>query len=323
MITPKMVRLLAGAAATLALSTSSWAQYSKVVMFGDSMSDTHRWYDFLKATTGKGYPSPPSLTGRFSDGKVAAELLAEGLNAPFQGYSFSGAQSGYGSLVALPMGILTQVNEYLNNNAVVPVVTTIPLISSITGIFGFTGKADPKALHVIWCGPDDYYGLGGYNAMTAFTITSNVQQAITSLYNAGARYFFVPTMPDLSLTPSARYNHEPREPGYMATAAKYSAQFAVELPKGLETMRQRYPKARIMSFDTMAYTNEMLPKLVAQGINITDQCLDAPDLPKPPLGGHVACAEPAKHLFWDTNHLTAVGNRVLADGWIKAITVQP
>ncbi|MFT3856876.1 MAG: SGNH/GDSL hydrolase family protein [Aquabacterium sp.] len=313
---------MAGAVAAIALSGSAWAQYSKVVMFGDSMSDTHRWYDFLKATTGRGAPDAPSMPGRFSNGKVCSENLAEMLNAPLQNYSFSGATSGYRTLVVLPMGVLTQVNEYLNDNSVVPTITTVPLLSDVLNLVTGPGKADPKALHVIWTGPDDYYFLGGYNVMTAYSATANIQQAITSLYKAGARYFFVPTMPDLSITPSARYNHEPKEPGYMERAAKYSEQFRQVLNTGLATMRTRYPEAKIMSFDTIAFTNEVLPKLEAQGFNIHDSCQKGggffPGAEKP-----TACDTPDQYVFWDQNHLTAVANKMLADAWFKAIVYKP
>lgn len=321
MLESKIGKFMAAAVATVALCTPAWAQYSKVVMFGDSMSDTHRWSDFLKATTGRAFPVEPNMPGRFSDGKVSSEILAEGLGVPLQNFSFSGATSGYSSLVIVPMGVLTQVNEYLNDNTVVPAITTVPLISDVLSLVTGRGKADPKALHVIWTGPDDYYSLGGFNVMTAYSATANIQQAITSLYKAGARYFFVPTMPDLSLTPSARHNHEPVEPGYMARASKYSKQFHQVLTAGIETMRKRYPQAKIMSFDTMAFTNDELPKLVAQGFNVTEACLPGglvPQAQKPP-----PCTDPHRYLFWDNNHLTGVGNRMLAEGWLKAVTETP
>jgi phospholipase/lecithinase/hemolysin len=317
----KWAKHLVLTAAALAASTSAFAQYSKVVVFGDSMSDTHRYHDFMKFTTGRDYPSPPSMPGRFSNGPVAVEVLAENLNAQIQVYAFSGAQSGYGTLLFLPLGVLTQVNEYLNNNAVVPTIETVPLVSSITSLLPGTGRADPKALHLIWTGPDDYYGIGGYNALTAYSITANIQQAITSLYDAGARYFFVPAMPDLASTPSARYNHEPKQPGYMATAAKYSAQFSVVLAKGLDAMRLKYPKARIMSFDTLGFMKTEMDKARAQGKNLTEACYPGGLLPS--SGPRPLCPDPENYMFWDDNHPTALANKILGDGWAKAIVYKP
>lgn len=55
------------------------AQYSKMVVLSDSMSDTHRYYDFTRATIGKGFPAAPAYEGRFCNGPVAVEVLAKQL----------------------------------------------------------------------------------------------------------------------------------------------------------------------------------------------------------------------------------------------------
>lgn len=314
------IKYLAAATTALAAITPSWAQYSKVVVFGDSMSDTHRYHDYMKLTTGREYPAPPYMTGRFSNGLVAVEVLAQGLNAPIQNYSFAGATSGYRTLVVAPLGVLTQVSEYLNNNAVVPTIGTVPLLGQITTLIPGTGRADPKALYVIWTGPDDYYAIG-FNDTTAYTATANIQQAITSLYAAGARYFFVPTMPDLSFTPSARFDHEPKEPGYMATATKYSAAFSVVLNKGLDMSRAKYPQARIMSFDMLAFGRSEIDKAQANGKNVTQACYPGGLIPN--TKDRTLCTDPENYLFWDSNHLTAVANQVLGEAWVKAIVYKP
>jgi len=301
------------------------AGYSKVVVFSDSMSDTHRYYDLTEVFFGKGKgrpKSPPSLKGRFCDGKVAVEILAEQLSAPLQGYSFSGAQSGYQTLVpGVPYGVLTQVNEYLNNNAVVPTISTLPVLGDVVLAVPGTGRADPKALHVIWTGPDDFYAPGGFSDNTGPKAAANIQQAITTLYNAGARYFFVPTMPDLAVTPSAR-NHEVDTPGYIAKAATYSEQFTATLKKALAASQAKYPKAKIMSFDTIPFMRAGFAKAAAEGKNTTEACYkgafdlraNAPD---------DACPDPENYVFWDLNHPTAYSNRILGEAWAKAITVQP
>lgn len=106
----------AGAALLGALVAPAQAQYTKVVVFSDSMSDTYRYYEFTRKTLGKGYPlSPPAMQGRFCDGPVAVEVLARELKVPLENYSFSGAQTGYGTLFpGVMLGVLTQVNEYVS-----------------------------------------------------------------------------------------------------------------------------------------------------------------------------------------------------------------
>lgn len=323
--TLKPLKLALSVASLALLSGQAQAGYSKVVVFSDSMSDTHRYYDFTENFFGKGKgrpKSPPSMKGRFCDGKVAVEIVAEQLNAPLQGYAFSGAQSGYQTLVpGVPWGVLTQVNEYLNNNAVVPTISTLPVLGNVVLAVPGTGRADPKALHLIWTGPDDFYALGGFSDKTGPKAAANIQQAITTLYNAGARYFFVPTMPDLAVTPSAR-RHEADTPGYIATAQRYSELFTEQLKQALAASRAKYPKAVIMSFDTIPFMRAGFAEAAAEGKNVTDACFQAefnPLTPEP----DTACPDPENHLFWDANHPTAYSNRILGEAWGKAITVQP
>ncbi len=318
------VKKLVLALGMAAVSTAALADYSKLVVFGDSMSDTHRLFEFTKLVFGKGFPAPPSYQGRISDGPVAVEYLAKDLNVPLLDYAFAGATSGYDTLVLVPIGVLTQVNEYLNNNAIVPTVTTIPVVSTILSKVPGTGRADPMALHMIWTGPDDFYRIGvGMNTATSFSTAADIKQAVTSLYDAGARYFFIPLMPDLSLTPSAR-NHEKKKPGYTATALKCTDHFAGVLRQTLDDLRQRYPDAHIMSHDTLTFMREEFAQVGAQGTNITEACkaggLDLVTMTTSPL---TLCPNPQNYVFWDGNHPTTWVNKILGASWTTAITLKP
>lgn len=300
------------------------ADYSKLVVFGDSMSDTHRMYEISKYIWTKPFPGPPNYPGRVADGPVAVEYLAQNLKVPLLNYAFAGATSGYDSLLLFPLGVLTQVNEYLNNNAIVPIPTTIPLVSTIAMQLPTSGKADPKALHMIWAGPDDYYRpfIGMTNATTPPTI-ANIKQAVTSLYNGGARHFFIPMMPDLSLTPSA-LNHEKNNPGYIDAARRASDDFGVALVKALDELRARYPSARIMTFDNLAYMRQQFPIVKAQGKIIDKACreggLDLVSLRSTPA---TVCSNPQDHVFWDSNHPTSWVDKIWAGEWTKTILAAP
>lgn len=297
------------------------AQYSKMVVLSDSMSDTHRYFDFTRATLGKGFPAPPAYEGRFCNGPVAVEVLADKLGVPIENYSFSGALSGYLTLLGIPLGVLSQVTEHLNRRALVPSLPTVPLVGEVFSLIPGTGKADPKALYVIWTGPDDYYFPGGMNSLTAYKAAANIQQAITSLYNAGARYFFVPSMPDLGITPRAR-QLEARNAGYIERASKYSQQFSDVLGKALDSSRFRYPKAHIMGFDTLPFLRAEMDKARARGKNVTLACHPG-GLNLTQFEERTVCPNPDDHLFWDDNHPTAEANRILGQAWAGAITARP
>ncbi len=315
-----ILTICAGAFATL----PAYAAYSKLVMFGDSMSDTHRMYKISKALFGKPFPDKPNLPGRVCDGPVAVEFFAEHLGVPMLNYSFAGASSGYDTLALVPLGVLTQINEYLNNNAVVPIISTLPIVSPVLSLLPGTGRADPNALHMIWTGPDDYYRLNiGMNSLTTVSLVANIKQAVATLHNAGARHFFIPLMPDLSLTPSAK-SHEKATPGYINAARRVSDEFAVELTKTLAELRQRYPNADFRTFDTLTFMREQFTKVRAEGKIVDVACrnggLDLTTLRNTPM---VVCPNPQDHVFWDSNHPTSWVNVILAQAWSKVYPKAP
>jgi phospholipase/lecithinase/hemolysin len=316
---PKLVKTLI-AAAIAATSFAAMADYSRLVVFGDSMSDIHRLYDYTTANWGESDPGPPNYDGRFSDGPVAVEYLAKSLQVPLVNYAFAGATSGYDTLLLVPEGMLTQINEYLSNPGVVPPVGTV----SNYLFKPATPKADPYALHMIWTGPDDFYRLLiGMTGLTGYSVVDNVKNAVGSLYAAGARQFFIPLMPDISLTPSAKM-HDKLQPGYLWAAKFCTDSFQKLLVKAIADMRVKYPDAKIMSHDTLTLMRDQFAVAKATGKILTEPCRKegAFDPVKLSTGPAAACPNPQDYVFWDGNHPTAWVNQFLADEWFTAINAQ-
>jgi phospholipase/lecithinase/hemolysin len=317
----KIAKRLLVAALTLASATAALAgDYSKLVVFGDSMSDTHRFFDYTTKNWGESDPGPPSYDGRFSDGPVAVEYLAQDLKIPLLNYAFAGATSGYDTLLLNTEGMLTQVNEYLTNPDVVPSVATV----SDFVVKPARPRADPNALHLIWTGPDDFYRLLiGMTNLTGYSVVANIKQAVDSLYAAGARQFFIPTMPDLSMTPSAKA-HAKLQIGYLAASRTCTDSFHDLLVKALPEMRAKYPDAKIMSHDTLVLMRAEFAKGVAQGKNITGTCRQEGVFQPLRLATApaTACPNPQDYAFWDSNHPTSWVNKILGDAWFQAISAQ-
>ena len=316
----KLVKRLLVAAMAVA-GTAAQADYSRLVVFGDSMSDIHRLYDYTTKNWGESDPGPPNYDGRFADGPVAVEYLAQNLNLPLVDYAFAGATSGYDTLLLIPMGMLTQINEYLANPGVVPPASTL----SDYVVKPAKPKVDPQALHMIWTGPDDFYRLlVGMTPLTGYSVVDNVKQAVNSLYSAGARYFFIPLMPDISMTPSAKV-HNVVQPGYIWAAKFCTDQFKTDLTKAIADMRVKYPDAKIMSHDTLTFMRDQFAKVKAEGKNITEPCRTEGTWDPVRMGttGVKVCSNVNNYVFWDGNHPTAWVNKVLADEWVKSITVKP
>jgi len=167
---------------------------------------------------------------------------------------------------------------------------------------------------VLWTGPDDYYqGSNIYLTTTNVKVTANLLQAMTTLYIRGARQFFVPLMPDLSITPSARL-HEKFQQNYTKNARERSQELAGMVTSMLKTFAKTYPGAKVRTFDTFTYSQQQVVQAAADGYNVTDPCYDPPfmGLPGP------VCANPDNHLFWDTNHPTAAGAKVIGAAFSQA-----
>lgn len=278
--------------------------YTKVVSFGDSMSDTGNLYASMVAFGGQGLPTAPSSPGRFSNGVVVLEAMANTLNLPLVNYAFAGARSGTDNLMpvyGMQQGMLKQIQDCIDNQA----TTSTPL--------------DANALYVLWTGPDDFYANGNvFNKLTANLIANNINKGLTRLYQRGARHFFVPQMPDLSITPSA-HEHNKTLSNYLVNAKARSAEFADLLSTTLASFAKQYPQATVRTFETYTYSQARMAQAAAQGNNVTEPCYTPvfPAVPGP------VCANPDKYLFWDANHPTAAGSIVIGTDFAKAVVGAP
>ena len=179
-------RILLLAALVLTVSAARAETFTKIVAFGDSLSDTGNVYS-LTSGIGFPYPSSPYWNGRFSNGQVWVEDLADKLSllsptASRTGgtnYAYGGTTSGSGyttfySFLSVP-NLGPQVSTYLG---------TVP-----------DGHADPSALYVVWAGSNDFLDTLGSNPTVTqvnacnnnkSTWATNVSNAVSTLHAAGA-----------------------------------------------------------------------------------------------------------------------------------------
>ena len=164
----------------LAAVPAQAATYSRVIAFGDSLSDTG---NFL-ALTGNTLPQPGDyFEGRFSNGTVAVEWLADGLGVALQNYAYGGAKTGTGGQI-VGTGLQSQVLQFASSLGDAP--------------------ADPNALYFVWGGANDLRDItpATFASTISGTIT-NLTGIVGSLYQLGARHFLLPNLPDLGITPLA------------------------------------------------------------------------------------------------------------------------
>lgn len=183
--------------ALVVVSVSAHAgPFSSLFVFGDSLSDTGN----LTIASSGAFPgtAQPYAPGRFSDGPLWVETLAQGLGLPAlnpalaggTNFAFAGARTG---LISPPPGLLAQV----------------------IGIWGGAAppnpsRADSNALYVVVGGGNDMrdarsvVGLdeAGRQAAAQAAI-NNLSSAIAYLAASGARNVLISTLPDLGATPEA------------------------------------------------------------------------------------------------------------------------
>lgn len=186
--------------AALTAATLAWlpaqAAFSGITIFGDSLSDTGN----VSIATGGTVPPPPYFLGRFSDGAVWTDYLANGLGfsampslAGGQNFAFGGARTGSGTS-PVP-GLLAQ--------------TAGLWAPSLPG-----GVADPDRLYVLVGGGNDmrdartlFQGNSAADQQgrqdAAELAAEQLTQSLGVLASKGAHTVLLANLPDLGRTPEA------------------------------------------------------------------------------------------------------------------------
>ena len=170
-------------------ATAFAGQFTSIVAFGDSLTDTGNAY---LGTGGATPPSPPYFPGVFSNGLNWLQYLGAGQGLPVNPYlaggtnfAIGGATTGLDGVVP-NTGVLAQSQLYAS------------LVSNVL---------DPNALHVLTGGGNDIRAaaatlsdptalyLAGANA------AANLVNIAGGFYSIGARNFLFMTLPDVGLAP--------------------------------------------------------------------------------------------------------------------------
>jgi phospholipase/lecithinase/hemolysin len=266
-------------------------------VFGDSLSDTGRFFAFTTALGMPLPPSPPYFNGHLSNGPVAVEWLAAqpklGLTLnPANNYAFTGATTGQGNSneddlggIDLP-GLQDQINS-------------------------FTAKArtegvDKKGVYVVWAGPNNFLDtLGGETTADPAVLlqqgTRDLMAATDTLASLGIHTIVLPNMVNLGRLPASAQSRTE------ATAITKAFNGAVALAVG--NLDYRVTEVDLFS------TGEAVAADPARFgfTNVTDPLLFLQSGSTPP-------SNPEQFFFWDLYHPTTQGHAVLADTIGKTLT---
>jgi len=301
--------LVASVIAAAGSADAGAANFSNVVVFGDSLSDAGYYRPFLAALG-----LPAAQMGRFSTNPdpIWAELIstyygftAKPSNAGGFDYAQGGARVTLTPGVSTPPGfaerpVSTQITEYLTPR---------------------NGAADPNALYTMWAGNNDFFVQ--FSALLAGQITqaqlqTNVLAAATAevgqvarLTGAGAKYVMVFGGFDGAMTP----NLAALDAATRAAVTQLTAGYNTTLWNGFLSTGQR-----VIPVDLFSLFNEIRANPSAYGFaNITGvACGQFPGAPSNSslfcLQGVNATASGANSLMWadGTGHMTAQTNRIIA-----------
>jgi len=290
---------LALTAAALAAASSAQA-YSQIVAFGDSLSDNGNLHA-LFANFGVDTPAAPYYQGRFSNGPVAVEVMAQQMGLALDDRAYGGATTGTGNKTATPIldasGMTSQVNQYVTEKS---------------------NAVDADALYFVWGGGNDVFKLlDSATPITTESVSlmlaqarSNYEGMIRSLDAAGAQHFFLPTLPDLGASGL----------GFSGGATLQNAlhQISVGFNQGLAYTASKLEAELgldIQLFDVYPSFLAVTQQIVGTGGTASLPCWTGSYTGT----GGTLCTDPDKHVLFDQVHPTAYVHNFLGQQMAQAV----
>lgn len=328
------------------LTAATAGKISKIVFFGDSLTDNGKLYQLLLHVLPK---SPPYWNGRFSNGPTWAEDLAKYYYDKYYLPSENFALGGATTVFHMPS------SKFMSTSTLEIEISAF-LIENL-----FKNKSN--VLFVIWIGANDYLYLPPDTDIDKMStsVINKIDWAMRTLKYYGANYFLILNLPDLSHIPFARENDNEA----MLKAA--SILHNTKLQQSLAKFNSDYPNSTIFTIDAFNLLDNLIEDPGAfnkkYNINITEtkeacwtggfiasankkilmQELESAymkqhdDLPNdfdvegasnyilhnPELAytytlgrslaaGNVPCNNPNEHVYWDSMHPSQTVHQVLA-----------
>ena len=301
----RYVLLVLCVATCVTATPAAQGQPGQVVVFGDSLSDPGNGFLFVRSNS-----TPPDY------GMNA--LLVPGAPYAIGGHHLTNGATWIEQLVrggmnrsVLPAFI--EPNRFAMNFAIgtarARTDDSNPSLAFQVGAFlqKSGGVASSDALHVIQIGGNDVRDAvatalsGDFAGADAILqqAADAVASSVAALYAVGARRFLVWNVPDLGLTPTARFLGASTL-GSLATTA-FNGYLQLEMAPMFAL-----PGITIVPFDATSLINDIVANPSAFGLtNVTEACVT-------PLSPPFHCQRPDDYLFWDGIHPTSAAHALIA-----------
>jgi outer membrane lipase/esterase len=289
--------------------------FTTIIVIGDSLADSGNAFRATSALPGQAIPvSPPYLRGRFSNGLMWVEHLANALGLQITpsldggtNFAFGGATTGQDLNRIFQRDLAVTIPSLRTQVAVYRLTLADPTLSDPTRV----RRAPVDALYIVWGGANDLRdavqkGTSGAPPVSiANDAVNNIATVIRELQSAGAIYFLVPNLPDLGRTPQ----QVALGPAAVQLATALSIAFNDTLESTLQQLESTLP-VHIARLDIATHFQEVTANPQNFGVaNVTDACLSGD-----PFAPGTVCANPDSYIFWDAiGHPTAVAQALIAD----------
>lgn len=284
------------------------ASYSKIYIFGDSLSDTGNLGSV------RNIPAP-YFNNRFSNGPVAVETFT--------------AKLGKTADASLHL-----IGASVGTNFSVAGSTAIPDVSGFGNdlnaqILAFQvnhGYISPtEALYVIFFGGNDirialHRGDPTIAESIINTAISTIKNAINTLYQSGAKHFLIINAPNIALIPETKLLADAlNNPLFITQATLLSERFNKKLHNMLESLEED-KEINLIEFDLYKLFTKVVTKSAKFGFtNNTDACF-ASSIPIPAF--HPDCqygANADQFIFFDEIHPTTRVHAMFGKAFYKAL----
>lgn len=283
------------ALSALLLGKTAFAQsFSQIIVFGDSISDTGNVH---LATNGE-FPGEAYYQGRFSNGLVYTDYLAEKFQIPMLSSLAGGHNYAYGSAKTnshpIPglLGVTDQVQAYTDT---------------------LTGPVDEHALFIVFTGAND---INEFLITPPEQIPTLVSKAIgdtagivQDLALLGAKHIIVANMPNFGILPVV-IEADQAQPGTALAAANLTIQYNDALSGALKQLQAAFNEVNIYEFDTYALLQLPVQSPDAFGFsNVHEACLK----------DGTVCNSPNEYIFWDDIHPSTKAHKIIADAMFELV----
>jgi phospholipase/lecithinase/hemolysin len=310
------LRRLCLCAALLNSFTAVLAQaqdYTSIVVFGDSLSDTGNFADLTQTKYGVRIPGPDAnyTDGRFTDGdetlpaarkyfglwieQFAAMLPAK---PPIKSSLDGGTNYAYGNATnangtsTIQFGPSNSLSVNVNN-----------IGQQITDYLATSPEITNKSLFAVWGGSNDILAANSADDIIKAVIAQAIN--IQRLIDAGATQFIIPNIPPLGSTPLLNGSPKTSIPA-TAAAVLYNQALAAALSILRDFNFDKH--LHFVQFDVFSLFNQVVASPAKYSLaNVTAGAQGN------------ALVDPDTYLFWDELHPTTSAHNILAVSAVEAV----